>query len=1133
MKPTAPLALALCLTLPLTPFAQQAAAPTGTTPFTDPANLRGERVSPTNGHELPIDRDALGLAQLLRKLNTRASILNIVAHPDDEDGGMLTLYSRGLGARVVDLSLTRGEGGQNYVTADFEDALGLIRTQELLANDRYTGVQQLFGTEVDFGFSKTKEEAFAKWTHDRVLYDAVRAIRLVRPLVITATFIGNVTDGHGQHQVSGEIAQEAFKAAADPNVFPDQIAEGLLPWQALKVYARVPFADINSKGVYDYATNQYVPARFTNYVTGKVTTTKPPADVEVPEGDTDPLLTVSAANPSDLPSNVAATPSTPFSYAQFARIGLRLQRTQISKNMTLPVSGSYNSGYTLYGSVLCNSPATARAPSVSPKNCHPERSEGPASRTILNLSSRPESTHFADVAERPAAPPAPASPQPLYKSVILSEAARASASSASEEPVLSLSKEPVTKPASPKTSEALQKVPTARLVTAASTPPTALPSNEQVPRGFSLGSHGPSPEPGFSPQGMPSPSAFEPAPTARPITAQGNALGKPHEDSPRAEGSIQNPALTTQPNFFTGIDTSIEGIATLAPGAPATLREQLHQIAVTLDQAARQFDPKYPTASLPLLEKAQELLYSLEHAVELSANAPPHATSLIEITPWADAPRDQLHLVVHELLIKQAQLDEALALAAAIRFEATADPVSVSGKPITVTTTFATEASACFAGKPWLRNAADIPEFKRDEYYEHLPNQTTPTRSVITLDQTYTTVITRPYFSRKNIEQPFYELQSPQLRNAPASPPALIAYATVRCGGARFDVSRVVHSADQPVSIIPPVSIASAPTATVLPNGQSTAQLTATLRTDATTSANINVQSPHNWSIEAKAAGPNSVNFFLHPTAPLTGPQLFHITAQTPDHHTYSEGFRPVGYPGLILTNYYTTATTRVVPVDLKLPARVRIAYLPGTGDAVPEALASIGLAPTMITVADLTATKLASFDTVILGVRAYTAHPDLHGAPSQALLDFARNGGNVLVQYETSGLTSADAPYPLSLAAGEKVVDETAPVQLLSPSSPLLTTPNQITPADFNNWVAERGHGFLDSFDPHYTALTETHDPGGPETPAQLPQRGGLITATVGKGRWTYCAFALYRQLPEAVPGAFRLFVNLVTPTH
>src|SRR5665213_1092556 len=145
------LALAAC-TLPCVTAAQ-------TITFSDPANLRGERIRPYDGRGLPIDIELSGLQQLLRKLNTRASLMLIVAHPDDEDGGMLTLYSRGLGARVGVLTLNRGEGGQNAMTGDFEDALGLLRTQELLANDRYTGVDQFFGTEVDFGFSKTKEEA--------------------------------------------------------------------------------------------------------------------------------------------------------------------------------------------------------------------------------------------------------------------------------------------------------------------------------------------------------------------------------------------------------------------------------------------------------------------------------------------------------------------------------------------------------------------------------------------------------------------------------------------------------------------------------------------------------------------------------------------------------------------------------------------------------------------------------------------------------------------------------------------------------------------------------------------------------------------------------------------------------------
>ena len=281
------------------------------TPQQDPANLAGERVSaPDLADTLPLNHGAPALQQLLRKLRTRASFMLIVAHPDDEDNGALTYLSRGQGARVATLTLNRGEGGQNLMSADFDDALGLIRTQELLAADRTMDVDQFFGTEVDFGFSKTKEEAFSKWTHERVLYDAVRAIRLYRPLVIASVFIGEPSDGHGQHQVAGEIAQEAFNAAGDPSVFPDQIAAGLEPWQPLKVYARAPFGRIDAQGMYDYATSQYVPARFTNYVTGKVTDTVPKANVTVPEGDTDPLLGGE-------------------SYAQLGRTGRALQKSQI------------------------------------------------------------------------------------------------------------------------------------------------------------------------------------------------------------------------------------------------------------------------------------------------------------------------------------------------------------------------------------------------------------------------------------------------------------------------------------------------------------------------------------------------------------------------------------------------------------------------------------------------------------------------------------------------------------------------------------------------------------------------------------------------------------------------------------
>ena len=157
----------------------------------------------------------------------------------------------------------------------------------------------------------------------------------------------------------------------------------------------------------------------------------------------------------------------------------------------------------------------------------------------------------------------------------------------------------------------------------------------------------------------------------------------------------------------------------------------------------------------------------------------------------------------------------------------------------------------------------------------------------------------------------------------------------------------------------------------------------------------------------------------------------------------------------------------------------------------------------------------------VVLGVRPYSAHRDLAAANEQ-LLNYAKNGGVVVVQYETARFDHG--PYAISLGDAEKVVDETAPVKLLMPESAVLTWPNRISEHDFDGWVEERGHSFMESWDAKYEAPLETHDP------EQEPQKGGLLVAKTGKGTYIYVSYALYRQLPEGVPGAYRLFANLLS---
>jgi LmbE family N-acetylglucosaminyl deacetylase len=186
---------------------------------------------------LPQETGETGLKLMLRRLQTTARLMQTTAHPDDEDGGMLTLESRGNGVSTLLMTLNRGEGGQNKIGSNLFDVLGVLRTLELLASDRYYGVEQRFSRVADFGYSKNAEETFQKWQgHEIPLADMVRVIRTFRPDVLVARFSGTDRDGHGHHQASEILTREAFRAAADPKRFADQIAEGLAPWQAKKLY---------------------------------------------------------------------------------------------------------------------------------------------------------------------------------------------------------------------------------------------------------------------------------------------------------------------------------------------------------------------------------------------------------------------------------------------------------------------------------------------------------------------------------------------------------------------------------------------------------------------------------------------------------------------------------------------------------------------------------------------------------------------------------------------------------------------------------------------------------------------------------------------------------------------------------
>jgi len=890
---------------------------------------------------LEIDRGSAALWQDLQKLQTRASLVLIVAHPDDEDGPMLTYESRDRGVDTSLLTLNRGEGGQNLMSNDLWDRLGEVRTQELLAAGEAYGVHQYFTRVIDYGFSKTLEEAMQQWGHNRLLYDVVRVIRMTRPMVVASVFAGGVSDGHGHHQASGEMAQEVFNAAADPKVFPDQIAAGLLPWAPLKVYARVPFARVSAQGLFDSATGRYSPVRFRDYVHGTWIEGIPPATVTVEEGAYSPLL-------GD-------------SYFAVARAGLGEQKSQ-NGGIGVGPARAASSQYHLYAS------------RVSP----------------------------------------------------------------------------------------------------------TLPA---------------------------------------------------HEDS-----------------FFDGIDTSLAGIASYAPTAQqAPWRDRLTDLAASVGQAAAAFDAANPARSAPALAKG------LSQTVALLADV--QASGL---------PGDAKFNMEHELGIKRDQFNQALNDALSLSLVATASTgggrggpggegegpgrdqgfLSVApGESVRIGVHIADEGRepidvldsrlVSHAGDGWTFTPASAANGPLDagDARDQAVTATVPANAELT----------KPYYSRKNVEQSYYDILDPRSLNLPTTPYPLSAEVAYRYGGASAHVSAVVQSTHrvlglgsvlEPLLVAPAISLTVSPQAGVVPIGNATLHLQVTVRSSkGAASGSVKLDLPSGWTSEPASApfqtaaynDERMVNFTITPKA--VEPKAYTITAVAESGgQLYKEGFEMAGYAGLRPSPFYRASTYQVTGVDVKVAPGLKVAYIMGTGDDVPQSLEDIGIHVVMLSAEELSSADLSSYDAIVLGIRTYSARPELARANNR-LLNYAKAGGVVIVQYQSTEFNGNYAPYPLTLGGnGERVVEEDNKVAILAPSDPVLNWPNRIAESDFSGWVEERGHGFPQSWGPQFVALTETHDAD------QDPQKGGLLYAHYGRGAYVYMAYAFFRQMPEGVPGSFRIMANLLS---
>ncbi len=225
---------------------------------------------------------------------------------------------------------------------------------------------------------------------------------------------------------------------------------------------------------------------------------------------------------------------------------------------------------------------------------------------------------------------------------------------------------------------------------------------------------------------------------------------------------------------------------------------------------------------------------------------------------------------------------------------------------------------------------------------------------------------------------------------------------------------------------------------------------------------------------------------------------------------------------------YYQPALQRVSIVDVKVPKDLKVAYIPGAGDEIPTVLQQIGIDVNVLPAEKLASENLTQYGTIVLGIRAYDTQKDV-ATNNKKLLDYVSAGGTLIVQYNasTGDFNSGHfTPFPMSLSRGRVSVEE-APVEILAPDDSVFHFPNQITQRDFDGWVQERGLYFADPWDSNFRPLLSSHDPG------ESALKGGLLRGKYGKGTYIYAGYAFFRQLPAGVPGAIRLYVNLLGAGH
>jgi hypothetical protein len=400
------------------------------------------------------------------------------------------------------------------------------------------------------------------------------------------------------------------------------------------------------------------------------------------------------------------------------------------------------------------------------------------------------------------------------------------------------------------------------------------------------------------------------------------------------------------------------------------------------------------------------------------------------------------------------------------------------------------------------------------------------------------TAYSQPYWLRQPGTLGTFAVDDQKLIGLPENPPHLPIEVALEINGQelRFTLDTRYRTVDpiagelrEELVIAPPVFANIANGALVFGSDQAKSVQVRVTAAAGPAKGQLKLAAPDGWRIEPatvpidlKGADAEAVVTFT-----ITPPHQFSEGALSAivsvGDRDYSFGRVRISYPHIGTHILMPRAESKIVRTDISKKGE-RIGYIPGAGDDVPESLEQIGYSVKILSESEITAKNLAQFSAVVLGIRAFNTQERI-ATWMPELLAYVKGGGVAIAQYNTTAdLKSKDfGPYPLEISR-DRVTDENAEVRILAPNHPLMTTPNKITSKDFEGWVQERGLYFPNKWDPAWTPILSSNDPN------EKPLDGGLLVAKLGQGHFIYTSYSWFRQLPAGVPGAYRLFANMVS---